>query len=54
VVLAASAQEALASVQDSRPDRIISDIGMPGEDGYSLMREVRALGLLRRRHAPRR
>jgi CheY-like chemotaxis protein len=24
---------------------LISDIGMPGEDGYGLMRRVRALGL---------
>jgi CheY-like chemotaxis protein len=26
-----------------RPDMIISDIGMPGEDGYEFIRKVRAL-----------
>jgi CheY-like chemotaxis protein len=26
------------------PDVLVSDIGMPGEDGYSLIRKVRALG----------
>jgi CheY-like chemotaxis protein len=26
-----------------QPDVLISDIGMPGEDGYSLIRKVRAL-----------
>jgi CheY-like chemotaxis protein len=26
------------------PDVLISDIGMPGEDGYSLIRRVRMLG----------
>jgi CheY-like chemotaxis protein len=25
------------------PDIVISDIGMPGEDGYSLVRRIRAL-----------
>ena len=26
-----------------RPDVLISDIGMPGQDGYALIRQVRAL-----------
>lgn len=30
-------------VQSERPDILVSDIGMPGEDGYSLIRRVRAL-----------
>ena len=25
------------------PDVLVSDIGMPGEDGYALIRQVRAL-----------
>ncbi|HZP36968.1 MAG TPA: ATP-binding protein [Methylomirabilota bacterium] len=38
-----SAAEALDSVRELVPDVLISDIEMPGEDGYSLLRRVRAL-----------
>jgi len=44
VVTAASARSALASFDGHPPDVLISDIGMPGEDGYALIRRVRALG----------
>ena len=44
VVTAASAAEALESVRREKPDVMVSDIGMPGADGYSLIRHVRALG----------
>jgi CheY-like chemotaxis protein/anti-sigma regulatory factor (Ser/Thr protein kinase) len=40
----ASAQEAFDRVRHRRPDVLVSDIGMPDEDGYSLMRRVRQLG----------
>ena len=43
VSTASSVAEALAAVQAQRPDVIISDIGMPGEDGHELIRRVRAL-----------
>lgn len=43
VIAASSVAEALALIPRHRPDLIISDIGMPGEDGYSLLRHVRAL-----------
>jgi PAS domain S-box-containing protein len=39
----ASAQAALDKLASIKPDVIVSDIGMPGEDGYSLIRRVRAL-----------
>ena len=39
----ASAAEALAAINQSKPDILISDIGMPGEDGYELIRKVRQL-----------
>jgi signal transduction histidine kinase/CheY-like chemotaxis protein len=39
----ASVAEALEAVERARPDVLISDIGMPGEDGYDLIRKVRAL-----------
>ncbi|MEO6709531.1 MAG: ATP-binding protein, partial [Planctomycetota bacterium] len=46
VVLAASAEEgyqlAVKSEGDARPQVLVSDIGMPGEDGYSMRRRVRA------------
>jgi PAS domain S-box-containing protein len=43
VVAAASAAEAMEAIEKSAPDLLISDIGMPGEDGYELMRRVRRL-----------
>nr|WP_277922598.1 ATP-binding protein [Coleofasciculus sp. FACHB-1120] len=42
-IAVASAEEAIATIQQSKPDVLISDIGMPNEDGYSLIRRVRAL-----------
>jgi CheY-like chemotaxis protein/two-component sensor histidine kinase len=38
-----SAAEAFAAVRDWRPDVLIADIEMPGEDGLSLIRRVRTL-----------
>ena len=38
-----SAAEALELLRHWRPDVLVSDIEMPGEDGYSLIRKVRAL-----------
>ena len=43
VLTAASAGEALEVLKKERPSILVSDIGMPGKDGYELMREVRAL-----------
>jgi CheY-like chemotaxis protein len=43
VATAESAAEALAACQAARPDVLISDIGLPGEDGFSMMRRLRAL-----------
>jgi signal transduction histidine kinase/CheY-like chemotaxis protein len=40
---ASSASEAMMKFESVRPDVLVSDIGMPGEDGYSLVRRVRAL-----------
>ncbi len=44
VTEAASAGEAFGAVTRLRPDVLVADIGMPGEDGYSLITRVRALG----------
>ena len=43
VSTASSAAEAFAMLQADRPDVLISDVGMPDEDGYALIRRVRAL-----------
>jgi signal transduction histidine kinase/CheY-like chemotaxis protein len=43
VTMAASADEGLALIDTLLPDVIVSDIGMPGRDGYALMRDVRSL-----------
>ncbi|NTU78310.1 MAG: PAS domain S-box protein [Chloroflexales bacterium] len=39
----ATAREALEAVRTWRPDVLVSDIAMPGEDGYWLIRHIRAL-----------
>jgi signal transduction histidine kinase len=44
VSMAASTHDALHRFVQLRPDVVISDIGMPEEDGYSLIRRIRALG----------
>jgi signal transduction histidine kinase/ActR/RegA family two-component response regulator len=41
VRVAASAGQALDILDRWRPDVLLSDIGMPGQDGYALIREVR-------------
>lgn len=44
---ASSAAEAMAVIESESVDLLVSDIGMPEEDGYGLMRRVRALGVPR-------
>jgi len=43
VQVAASAEEGIAALAEFHPDALISDISMPGEDGYSFIRRVRTL-----------
>jgi CheY-like chemotaxis protein/nitrogen-specific signal transduction histidine kinase len=38
-----SAREALEVLEEFKPDVLVSDIRMPGEDGYALIRRIRAL-----------
>lgn len=43
VAIASSAAEALETLKRWRPDALVSDISMPGGDGYELISKVRAL-----------
>ena len=43
VLTASSAGQALELLRTHHPDVLVSDIGMPGEDGYGLIKKVRAL-----------
>jgi signal transduction histidine kinase/DNA-binding response OmpR family regulator len=43
VTTASSPREAIAALRASPPDVLISDVGMPGETGYDLVRWVREL-----------
>jgi CheY-like chemotaxis protein len=42
-VVVGSGREALTSIQNVRPDILISDLGMPEMDGYQLLEKVRGL-----------
>jgi CheY-like chemotaxis protein/anti-sigma regulatory factor (Ser/Thr protein kinase) len=43
VILSRSVAEALEALEQHRPDILISDLGMPDEDGYSLISKIRSL-----------
>jgi len=43
VTIAATAVEAITQLMQTQFDLLLSDIGMPGMDGYALMRQVRSL-----------
>jgi CheY-like chemotaxis protein len=49
VTVAASADEALRAIAAQLPDVVLSDISMPGQDGRTLLRRMRAV--LKKRHA---
>ena len=43
VTAVGSVREAIEVIQKNRPDVLVSDIGMPSEDGYALIRRIRAM-----------
>jgi two-component system CheB/CheR fusion protein len=44
VVVARSGSEATTALDGMKPDLVLLDVGLPGEDGYALVRRLRALG----------
>lgn len=42
ITMAAGADDALRAVDANLPDVVVSDIGMPGKDGYALLEELRS------------
>jgi PAS domain S-box-containing protein len=52
VRVAGSSAQALSALDEGPFDVLISDIGMPGKDGYDLLREVRGLEQKTGKHLP--
>jgi len=48
----ASAAQARDALERAAPDVLVSDIGLPGENGYTLIRKVRAADAERGRRIP--
>ena len=43
VIIAASAAEAIEEIERRKPDVLVSDLGMPEQDGYELIKKVREM-----------
>jgi CheY-like chemotaxis protein/anti-sigma regulatory factor (Ser/Thr protein kinase) len=52
VTAASTVREALSLLKQSPPDVLVSDIGLPDEDGYDLFRMVRELDDVEAKHVP--
>jgi CheY-like chemotaxis protein len=49
---ASSAADGFAALTEFKPDVLLCDLAMPGEDGYSLIRRIRKLGPRKGGHIP--
>lgn len=45
VTAVSSAEDAIQAITNSKPDVVVSDIAMPGEDGYQLIERIRTMKL---------
>jgi CheY-like chemotaxis protein len=52
VTSVASARDALRTLQRMTPDAVVTDIAMPRENGYWLIRELRALDAVKGQRTP--
>ncbi len=43
VIIAASAAEAIDEIERRKPDVLVSDLGMPEQDGYELIKKIRGM-----------
>jgi len=50
--LAGNSEQAAHAFRQTKPDVLISDIGLPGEDGYALLRRLRTLDSSNNRQVP--
>ena len=52
VFTATSTDEGLQAFEEHKPDVVLSDIGMPGQDGYQFIRQIRERGVARGGNVP--
>jgi CheY-like chemotaxis protein len=52
VITASSAGDALKALEHSLPDALVSDLAMPGQDGYELIEHIRQRGPARGGNIP--
>ena len=47
-----NAEEGISSIRRHCPDLVLSDLAMPGKDGFSLLNEIRSIDRSEGRHTP--
>ena len=47
-----NADEGISSIRRLRPDLVLSDLAMPGKDGFELLDEIRSMDWLEGRNTP--
>jgi CheY-like chemotaxis protein len=52
VEICQNVDEAISAIRRARPDLVLSDLAMPGRDGFELLQEIRSLDRSERRDTP--